>query len=388
MRTRILPAARRRGFFNTRITIPGGTTNNWEVPGPTVTQTGVNIPIGPDPGTYTGTKYVIDASTYNMHRTTWCKIRFVPAQNRFNAKNQLAMWVSSDPDAKIPTGDAAIRQQCLSAKGELFHSEFSIEKIFKIPPSMYKNFSTGQGDNSSGTAFQPQGRIFIVPLANGDTAAWNYGITIIQFQTTLSGPGTTQLKEPAPVNPNMDPYKLDVVHDMTSWHTNSRVHILDSLMDDFSKHWIALKGNYGITTAFWITDGTAVLSSDVKEACAYYYITNGTVDKKPDMPFDITEYFKWNPTIKQWESFSPPDFYIKTIGPNIVTTQEIVKSEGDHIINHELHVTPYYNDRLMVEDDGKQFTTNVKFSEEQPVKVTNRVDIDGGNLTPVTIVGI
>jgi hypothetical protein len=237
---RSIPGFQRRGILNTSRQFGRFVINDvWDVSGPTINQAGVSLPIGPSPVSYPGSKYVIDASTYNMHFTSNVFVEFIPAQNRFNAKNQIAAWVSSDPDASIPGTDEAIRQQCMASKGFIWHSEFTFRQNLHVPPSLYKNFSTGNGDSAAGTAFQPQGRIFIVPLKGTDTTEWTYGITNIKFQTRLSGPGTAIA--PTTIAIPDDPFAFNVVHDISSWAVASKhaihTHYLDLSAPRYLSTW-------------------------------------------------------------------------------------------------------------------------------------------------------
>lgn len=218
---RMIPGFQRRGILN-RSSQTGAfaVSNIWEVSGPTVGNNGVNIPIGPSPTSYAGSKYVIDASTYNMHYTTNVFLEFIPSQNRFNAKNQICVWLTSDPDAVAPITDEQVRQQCLAAKGFTFHSEFTFRQNLHVPPALYKNFSTGSGDSASGTAFQPQGRIFVIPLDGTDTTDWTYGTLNIRFQTRLSGPGTSLA--PASASIPDDPFSFNTIHNISSWTGSSK----------------------------------------------------------------------------------------------------------------------------------------------------------------------
>lgn len=169
-------------------------------------------PIGPDKTAYNGSRYLIDAFTWNLYYVHTLLFTFIPAVNEFNAKHQICAWVSADPTLKIPETDAAIRQQCNAAGGKLFFSGKSAKYNFEIPRSSQLSFSTGFGDGvDGGTAFTPQGYLYIVPLRGEDDTAWDYGTTTLVFDTTFSSPGTanfTSAAMPPPPSVN-DPW----VHD-------------------------------------------------------------------------------------------------------------------------------------------------------------------------------
>lgn len=99
----------------------------------------------------------------------------------------------------------------------------------RVPPRKDFNFSTGQGDNSTGTAFEPQGRIFVVPLAGSDTSDFTYGTLNLTFHGELSGPGTSQ-GTVAAVIPD-DPFSFEALHDFAAWSPASRRTVHERLLD-------------------------------------------------------------------------------------------------------------------------------------------------------------
>jgi len=372
----------------------------------------VNLPIGPDPKIYPGTKYVIDASTYNMHRTNTVQIRFIPAQNRYQAKNTIAMWISSDPDAKPPASDDAIRQQCLSARGEIFHSEFSVVKTFIVPPSTLKNFSTGQGDNSSGTQFQPQGRIFIMPLKGTDNADWNYGLTNITFHSTLSGPGTSLPATPTPSTDANNPYLPGYWHVFSTWSDVAKKAILNSTIAEYGV-WVFIDAADGIEGYRKNGNFVDLPPEAVENNPTRYYIVTAPADTKPVTDFTVEHYWVSNGT--DWEEKFLAHYHVKTVGPNMVTTANLIDTAGKHL---PLHAIPYAQDQPLFKEDGeteiscsirsvltqdptvKAITEPSTIKEildpiliediisEIAVQVLNRVDIQGGNIEPVLIAGV
>jgi hypothetical protein len=99
----------------------------------------------------------------------------------------------------------------------------------RVPPRKDFNFSTGQGDNSTGTAFEPQGRIFVVPLSGTDTTDFTYGTLNLTFHGELSGPGTS-VNTATFVAP-ADPFSFEDVHDFTNWSLASKQTIHERIYD-------------------------------------------------------------------------------------------------------------------------------------------------------------
>lgn len=108
----------------------------------------------------------------------------------------------------------------------------------RVPPRKDFNFSTGQGDNSTGTAFEPQGRIFVVPLSGADTTDFTYGTLNLTFHGELSGPGTSQ--GTATMVAPADPFAFEVIHDFSSWSLPSRMTVHDRIFDTDTELYLEL----------------------------------------------------------------------------------------------------------------------------------------------------
>lgn len=248
--------------------------NSWQIAGPTINNGGVNVPIGPSPLDFAGSNYVVQASTYNFHKTHHVTLDFIPSQNRFNAKNQIAMWISSDPNATTPTTDQAVRQQCLAAQGTVFHSEFTRNVRLTVPPRRDYNFSTGQGDNATGTAFEPQGRIFVVPLAGTDTSDFTYGTLNITFHGELSGPGTPAA--PATVATDEDPFTFGKLHNFTNWSLASRATVHERVNHTTTplwvNYWLNPPYNDATTNAYYYDPGNLPPDDVVPDSTRYAHV--------------------------------------------------------------------------------------------------------------------
>jgi hypothetical protein len=301
-----------------------------------------------------------------MHFTRSVLVKFIPAQNRFNAKNQICMWVSSDPNAKVPTGDAAIRQQCLSAGGETFHSEFTLTKIFRMPPSQYKNFSTGQGDNAAGgTPFEPQGRLIIVPLG-GSTEDWQYGTITLQFSTRLSGPGT-----------NLSTTTNTIVTD--PWTENKWLNV-DS---DFQQIWRGLDPNSyvsvyteGVVKIYSASNANSVFPypSDGIKLPAKYYIS--TTDDAPPAPEGTTPtaftHYTYDPDTSTWVVAE----FLKGLRVTVMNPIQVTNTNlgsHSHFQNNVPELPIHSNSNLSDNNFKPLITQNVSLTNPSGVPINTNV---------------
>ncbi|QQP18672.1 capsid protein [French Guiana hepevirus] len=189
-------------------------TSFW-VAGGAISGTGKSLSLGPSRTDFPDTLFTWQAATYNGYLITGVSYTFTPSQNQTTASGQIAIWVSADPEATLPTNATQIQQQVQLAGGELFFTaqQRGTRATGGIPlqvPRCYNNlYSTGSGDaTSGGTAFQSQGRIQVAVIgAKGDD--WTYGTLEIHFQVVFSGLGNPRLPvssdvtAPNPWTPNV-----------------------------------------------------------------------------------------------------------------------------------------------------------------------------------------
>nr|QJI53775.1 MAG: structural protein [Hepeviridae sp.] len=318
-RRRGIPGFQRRGILR-QSRQPGRFTVNdvWDVAAPTINQGGLNLPIGPDVDSYGGSKFVIDASTYNTYHISSLYFEFIPSQNRFNAKNQIAVWVSSDPAATPPDNDEQIRQQCMAAKGFIFHSEFTFRNWLRVPASIFKNFSTGQGDSAAGTNFQPQGRVFAIPLAGDDTTNWTYGIANIRFRGRLSGPGSYVGGTTRTITDN--PYVPERIHNITNWDDNAKrtyiPNIRNTISSDVPTQYVTYYTNATTPTYTFAVSLGDTRGNEEDDSFPSLAGTNYAkiTTKEPDS--DGQKFYSWNNTAVQWETYDPSSAVYVRVRPD------------------------------------------------------------------------
>lgn len=197
----------------------------------------------------------------------------------------------------------------MAAKGFIFHSEFTFRQWLIVPASIFQNFSTGQGDSAAGTTFQPQGRIFMLPLAGTDTSDWTYGIANIRFQTRLSGPGTSAGASTRTRATN--PFKTLVTHDISDWDEAGKHEYFDYV------HRSVATPDGGFFT-YYTDANTPALTIRISSLDPYDSInfaeaeiplqSYNFVRINVHIPPDVGQTFKrWNDETNSWETYDPAD---------------------------------------------------------------------------------
>lgn len=170
--------------------------------------------------------------------------------------------------------------------------------IFNVPRSQNLSFQTGQGDSAAGTAFQPQGRIFAVPLSGSETTAWTYGTLQYSFRTVFSGPGTSIANTTRTIT--SDPFKRQTI--LTFGNGNAKL-IAQALLQSKTELYVEHATNqwyaYDMMSDDTLSLGDMGPLTDGKR----YYIGNDETDT-PAGASDI-KYYTYNAEDDIWEEKAP-----------------------------------------------------------------------------------
>lgn len=224
--------------------------------------------------------------------------------------------------------------------------------------------STGQGDSAAGTDFQPQGRIFVVPLAGNDTSAWTYGIVNIRFNGRLSGPGTN-LAAATRTRPE-NPFTPLITHDITNWSDGAKhtyyAYVRNTLPATRTNYFTYYTQPNKPAITYFVHD-TAVGEADTtafefEELVGYNYVRINQ-----NLPADEGQrYRRWDEEANQFLDYEPEgDFYVR-FRPNKplqVTTQH---AEEDYRF---YSTESYANKPTYIKDDNNNDVLATKDTDLQ-----------------------
>ncbi|QIC54089.1 capsid protein [RNA virus hoopoe/BBanka01/2015/HUN] len=345
----------------------GETIQTYDIPLGSIKKEGGAFALGPDQTVYQNLKYGVDALSWNNYHVKSVSIYWITNLNETNAAGQIAVWLTMDPSAKVPTTDAEILAQ-VSAAGKLGDIFFSSDKkydqsnrlLLKTPLGNQVNYQTGQGDAASGAAYQEQGRL-MVAVVGAQSSIESYGIMFMAVTVGWSTPGApnktgTYVKIENPVAKEVwtQPYnQMDVIE--LIW-TNAEVNEYASLVIETSTNY----RNYPVRNA--VSAKTLPTFRSVQEDSGLTNTTN----------------LWW--AMKNLPSKGPT-------GKTIQVQQMAWDEENDEwVVNKTYGLPVYLTSKLVLERVVDTIIANrlEKLMQEKPVKV-NQADLEGVDVIPAEV---
>jgi hypothetical protein len=150
------------------------------------------IDIGPG-GAPTGNDYQVTAGVFNHYRVIKIDVIYTSLLNQTEAAGLIAAWYTTDIAASVPSTADNILNQCDSSQGKRFFasggSMMQTTWRKQIPTGPQPMYSTGGGDStSSGTPYQPQGKV-IIGVVDGKESITNYGRITMKVTVIFTNPG-------------------------------------------------------------------------------------------------------------------------------------------------------------------------------------------------------
>lgn len=157
----------------------------------TLTKAGMTIKLGPDPTMFANQKLVAVAQTYQLYRLIAYRIIFETSLNQTVGNSNVCIWQSSDTASTLPTDDTAVKISSANSKGTNFFATQNKTYAPTLPQFKYNAFSTGGGDTSGGSAFEPACLVFVA-ITSPVESITNYGEVWVEMSLALSNPAPPQ----------------------------------------------------------------------------------------------------------------------------------------------------------------------------------------------------
>lgn len=192
---------RRNGRVNLNAARKGETVLTDRVYVGSLTKNGIKIPIGPDPGVFANQKLVQNALCYQLYRVISYSVIYETCLNQTIGTSNICIWQSSDVKSELPTDDKNVKIASSNSNGINFFATNNKTYTPVLPQFKYNAFSTGGGDTSGGTGFEPACLAFVA-VTGAATDITNYGEVWLKITLAVSNPAAPQTVAAAPA-PNL-----------------------------------------------------------------------------------------------------------------------------------------------------------------------------------------
>ncbi|APG77638.1 putative structural protein [Shuangao alphatetra-like virus 1] len=348
-------------------TRPGERLETYDVPLGVITARGGAFGIGPDATLYGGTKYTVDALSYNNYDVKSVGVYWITALNETNANGQIAVYLTLDPSATVPSTDQAVMNQVSATRdmGDIF---FASDKRytqatplrFRTPPSNKVNYSTGQADAGRGGAYEEQGKIIVAVVAPNSNIT-NYGSMFMRVTVAWSSPGAPNNLQNITIN--NDQTEKDKWNKVLA--TNDAVRIIweNAAQDDYADISIGTSSS----TTFYTYPTLSGIPSDSRDGCTFKTVQD-------DSGYDSNSYIYWTagidelptkapngapakPTIKAWDADEKKWVNNSNFGLPVFLTQPAVLDR---------HIQNVVNNVLRSQTQNSSVLTNQADSNNEP----------------------